>query len=246
MYQRRGLSLNKKKIEDPNELNLNASDRETYSVAQHLESAMETKESEDLKDLTQVDLRSTSLKLNFKKVKENSDQGNTTKESDTVKKIEEIFSNRHHVATLLYSLESSRERNVVPRFMHTSVDFYPYFGSSMAKDFFKEKLKTIRSKVNELVIEKVCQESEELINTMTSKAEYLKMKFAEAYAHQLEQISNFQAEITKLLEKYDKEFENFTKEYEDKLSRPIKEPEKKNGPTRERKDRFRNGPYTRK
>lgn len=218
---------------DPDFLDLSVQDSEMLTVDK----------TEDSKgdNLTQIDLRNTSLKLNFRRINNNPEN---TKDCDeeSIRNINEILNNRHHIATLLYSLESCKKREVTPRFMQTSVDFYPYYGSEQSKNFFRDKLRIIRSEVNRLTIEKLCQSCEELITIFTDKAEYLKLKYAENNTGNFDNISSFQSEITKLVEKWDKEFQSFANDYDDKLKTPPKE-EKNIFLGKQRKDKVRGAPY---
>ncbi|CAC5391354.1 unnamed protein product [Mytilus coruscus] len=128
-------------------------------------------------NLTQLDLKNTSRSLNFRSNKhveiKQSQKDETTK---LLSEIEEQFEKRHHIATLSYTLESAKERNVIPKYVNTNLEFFPFFGSNSAKDYFQDKLKTIRAKVNQYALDEFIKTSDELITIFTSKEEHVKGK----------------------------------------------------------------------
>ena len=163
-------------------------------------------ENKELASLTQPDLRNTSLKLGFKSAQE---QENTFQKNKGVMMIEEKFEKRHHIATLAYVLECSKNTNKLPTFLRTNIEFFPYFGSNEAKSFFMEKIKDIRKEMTNMVMEKLFRASEEFANQMTKEAEEIRDQLAYELNNSGEEQSKCTAELSKLNEKFTTMYNKF-------------------------------------
>ena len=121
--------------------------------------------------VTQKNINETSLKLNLKS---SANVANKPHQNEALKTIDELFSKRHHIATLVFALNCSKTDNQQPKFLRTNVEFFPYFGSAEAKTHFMEKLKQIRSEMTALVTEKLIEAGEEFCEKMTHQAENIR------------------------------------------------------------------------
>ena len=88
-----------------------------------------------------------------------------------LKEINELMEQRHYIATLLYSMRNYSTKTAQPKFLHTLVDFHPYYGSPQAKEFFVNKLASIRTDAQNFVKEKIMGTCKDFINLKTKEAE---------------------------------------------------------------------------
>lgn len=90
-----------------------------------------------------------------------------------LREISELFEQRHYIATLLYSMKnySAPRNNSQPKFLHTMVDFHPYYGSPQAKEFFVSKLAAIRTEAQNFVKQKIEETCKEFITLKTKETE---------------------------------------------------------------------------
>ncbi|CAC5405268.1 unnamed protein product [Mytilus coruscus] len=250
MYRSLSLKKNRKEQDskkDPDYLDLSG-DKDISEIKYSQEKTMAETDGENL---TQLDLKNTSLSLNFRSGKQvDIKSGKSQKDETTslLSEIEEQFEKRHHIATLAYTLESAKERHVIPKYVNTNLDFFPFFGSNSAKDYFQEKLKTIRAKVNEYALDEFIKTSEELITIFTSKAEYFRGKLIENLNDSTEEgrqrLSEAQGHILNLIEIWDTKYNDYIKDYDKKISGP-KEQAKKPFIAKGKRD-GRNFPYKRR
>lgn len=204
-----------------------SSDKETIQATETIERMMN-----DDNLGSQIDLKGTSLQLQTGKVGcTKTEEISKIEYRKVLSQIEEKFSQRHHVATLKYSLNSASSRKVVPKFMHTNIELFPFYGSIVAKNFFKEKMKTVRLEVNQYVLESLSTSCDELIETLTDEAEALKYQLAESFDTSVpsdrEALSSVQREILEMVKKWNTEYETFVKNFDDKLKRPTEAPKRK-------------------
>ena len=140
------------------------------------ESVDKTPANEDI-DCSQRDFNNISLSLNNlrKDYKIPKISGENTYEKQ-VSEIDNLLKNRHHVATLGYTLEENLRDNLIPKFLNVFIEFNPYFGSQEAMDFFKQELKSIKVKASHFATKKLITTCDKLNEKITKDAETVMKK----------------------------------------------------------------------
>ncbi|CAG2245918.1 unnamed protein product [Mytilus edulis] len=126
----------------------------------------------------------------------------------TIKAINTILENRHHILTLEYTMRKESTRT--PIFFNTNIDFRPFYGSNEAKDFFVGKLKIIRQESDQGILEKLTASCKEFTTKCTVDADKLKLDLCKELNSGSESgnqaISEFNDELLKLKNKWTEEY----------------------------------------
>lgn len=154
---------------------------------------------------SQVDFMNTSLKLELNPNNPRKTNGFTNE----VNRIDQILKKRHHIATLEYTMRNGPKRT--PKFLHTNIEFYPYYGSADAKEFFTNKIRNIRTNFQQQISEQLTDACDEFIQLCTNQAEEIKQKILGEMDSTTEEgrkiISDVQYQLQEVTKKWNDEFQ---------------------------------------
>ena len=186
---------------------------------------------------SQVDFMNTSLKLEMNM----NNPRKTNGLSNEVNRIDQIMKKRHHIATLRYTMTNGPKR--IPKFLHTNIEFYPFYGSAEAKNFFTNKIRNIRATYQQQITEQLTDACDEFIKQCTDEAEEIKQKIRGEMDPTTEEgrqiISDVQSQLQEVTKKWNEEFEKDVTT----MDKNVIEKKDSNNDNYKRNNRF--GPYKR-
>ena len=210
---------------------------ETEEATKNLQKMMVDEKPEEI-PLTQKDFPQRSLKLNINNTNQDTE---TTTRHNIIAEIDEYLRRRHHMATLAHTMQHHpRGETQQFKFLRFNLEFYPYYGSSEAKNFFTNKIREIRDEIQTTVCNKLITACDEFVAQCTENAENLMSQFSmnAGTPTQGSDLSNFHAEIELQL-KWNKEFNDAVTTTNNKMKSSI-DKKTNNRPTPYRRRKFHN------
>lgn len=179
--------------------NLEKMNVQEQTTSQNNEQPSASQNSEQL-SLTQEDLMSTSMNIELSITNDSTEP----KSSEIIlARMDEIMRQRHHILTLDYTIQNNPNgANRLPKFLHTTLDFHPYYGSNEAKEFFTTKLRSVKTESDKFILNQLSAACKDFTEHCTQQAEQLKLENFNALNNGSEEgrraISNFTVEVRKL------------------------------------------------